>query len=154
MKNNVMLVFIDIFIWVPFGILVGYKSTQLPKGILKYDIFPTNEKTQKRLQKYLKIRKWKDKLPEAGATFDGGVSKKQLSMKTKEGVHAFIIETRRAELVHIVAPLICPVYYLYNPWWLATFMFGVCIILNLPFALIQRFNRARCLKILDSNNKR
>lgn len=149
MRSLSFLVLLDIFIWVPFGILIGYISTQLPLSFLKHNMFPTNTKTDIRLQKYLRIKSWKDKLPEAGATFDGGVSKKQLSMKTKEGVERFIYETRRAEFVHIFAPVICFVYFFFNPAWLAILMFGICIILNAPFALIQRYNRTRCLRILE-----
>ena len=153
MRSLSFLVLLDIFIWVPFGILIGYISTQLPLSFLKRDMYPTNPKTDTRLQKYLKIKSWKDKLPEAGATFDGGVSKKQLSMQSVEGVERFIYETRRAEFVHIYAPVICFLYFFFNPLWLALLMFAICILLNLPFTLIQRYNRARCLRILSKLGK-
>ncbi len=148
MKSLSFLVLIDIFVWVRFGMLIGCISTKLPKSFLQRNMYPTNGKTIIRLEKFLKIKSWKDKLPEAGATFDGGVSKKHLTMKTKEGIEAFIIETRRAEFVHVYAPVICFVYFIYNPWWLAVLMLGICVLLNLPFQLIQRYNRARCLRIL------
>src|SRR5688500_17267505 len=59
----------------------------------------------------LRVRHWKDRLPEAGALFPGGLSKRHLS----GGVERFAQETRRAERAHWWALAAVPVFSLWNP---------------------------------------
>ena len=55
-----------------------------------------------RYRRWLRINRWKDRLPEAGALFAGGVSKRQLPSYDVAGLELFVRETRRAELGPLV----------------------------------------------------
>lgn len=98
--------------------------------------------------KKLKIKKWKDKLPQYVAK--NGFSKKNLQSLTKlspEYIERFILETCRAEWNHFI----CCMYFLVS-FILNSFPYGVIfslipIIANVPFIFIQRYNRIRLLKL-------
>ena len=61
------------------------------------------------------IHRWKDRLPEAGALFAGGVSKRELPGRDADGLRTFVRETRRAELTHWWAMACSPLFLLWNP---------------------------------------
>lgn len=96
----------------------------------------------------LRINRWKDAVPEAGALFAGGVSKRQLPALDKSGLELFVRETRRAELGHWWALLAGPVFVLWNPPAIAAVLIGYGIAINLPFIAIQRYNRFRTEPLL------
>ena len=96
-------------------------------------------------ERVLRIRRWKDRLPEAGALFAGGVSKRHVRRST---VDRFVVETRRAELGHWLAMLGGPVSMLWNPPVGDVAMVAYGVLVNAPFVLVQRYNRARALRVI------
>ena len=99
----------------------------------------------------LRIKRWKDRVPEAGALFAGGVSKRRLRTRTTQGLRRFATETRRAELGHWLAAAAGPFFALWNPWWAAVIIVGYGLAANLPFIAIQRYDRAR--RCVSSNGR-
>ena len=96
----------------------------------------------------LKIKKWKDKLPQYVAK--NGFSKKQmknLSELEPTYIKEFISETCRGEWDH----LMCCAYVLFsfwiNPLYYAILFSCIVIFCNLPFIAIQRYNRLRLLRL-------
>lgn len=96
----------------------------------------------------LRIHGWKDRLPEAGALFQGGVSKRELPSYDTAGLELFVRETRRAELGHWWAMACSPVFVLWNPPLPSTLLVAYGVGVNLPFIAIQRYNRSRTQAII------
>lgn len=97
----------------------------------------------------LAIHRWKDRLPEAGALFPGGMSKRALPGRDAVGLRLFVRETRRAELAHWWAMACGPAFVLWNPPSASVLLVAYGVLVNLPFVLIQRYNRLRCRRVLD-----
>ena len=98
--------------------------------------------------KFLKIKKWKDCLPQY--TSKNGFSKKHINFNKNTDlsyINEFITETCRAEWNHLA----CCFYFLFafmvNSLKNAIIFSFIPILANLPFLLIQRYNRARLLKV-------
>ena len=99
--------------------------------------------------KKLKIKKWKDKLPQYVAK--NGFSKKNLRSLTKlspEYIERFILETCIAEWNHVM----CCMYFIVSFIINSSFYYGIIfslipIVANVPFVFIQRYNRIRLLKL-------
>ncbi len=91
----------------------------------------------------LHIHRWKDRVPEAGALFQGGVSKRQLPSYDRDGLELFVRETRRAELGHWWAMACSPAFLLWNPPLPSILLLTYGVGINLPFIAIQRYNRFR-----------
>jgi glycosyl-4,4'-diaponeurosporenoate acyltransferase len=97
----------------------------------------------------LQIHRWKDKVPEAGDLFRGGVSKRHLPTYDVAGLQLFARETRRAELAHWWAMACGPVFVLWNPPLAAGLLVGYGVIANLPVIAIQRYNRFRIQSLTE-----
>ena len=90
-----------------------------------------------------------DRLPEAGDLFDGGISKRQLPAHDPAGLEVFVRETRRAELAHWWAMACGPLFVLWNPPLASALLVGYGVLVNLPFIVIQRYNRARIRSVAE-----
>ena len=89
----------------------------------------------------LKINLWKDHLPQHIGK--GGFSKEHFTDVSLEYLDQFILETCRGEWMHLSNCLCAVVIFLINPL-LQGLLFAFVILLgNLPFAVIQRYNRFR-----------
>lgn len=102
----------------------------------------------------LRIKRWKDRVPEAGALFPGGISKRHLPDVAAGGLERFVVETRRAELGHWLAMAPAPLFAIWNPPLGVALMVAYGVGINLPFIAIQRYNRIRVLRVLRSRGAR
>jgi glycosyl-4,4'-diaponeurosporenoate acyltransferase len=100
------------------------------------------------------IRGWKDRVPEAGAFFAGGRSKRRLEGRTTADLERFSMETRRAERAHWLALAGAPLFVLVNPPIGVALMLAYGLGSNLPFIAIQRYNRARTTRVLERRGRR
>lgn len=59
-----------------------------------------------------------------------------------------MIETQRAELTHwfLIPPAF--LFFLWNPAWAGWVMVIYALVVNLPFIMIQRYNRPRLERVL------
>jgi|LauGreDrversion4_2_1035121.scaffolds.fasta_scaffold189722_3 glycosyl-4,4'-diaponeurosporenoate acyltransferase len=133
--------------WLLWSLLVGYVGHRLPTRNLERDSWLTRPRpwgeSPASYERRLRIRQWKHWLPDAGATFAGGVRKASLVGRDPFTRRRLVQETRRAELVHLGL----------WPFWLVTALWlppsGVLLNLlfatafNLPCLWVQRFNRLR-----------
>ncbi|MCY9697072.1 glycosyl-4,4'-diaponeurosporenoate acyltransferase CrtO family protein [Paenibacillus alginolyticus] len=99
-------------------------------------------------ERYLLIRTWKDKPPDGGGLFPGGFAKKKFAILDKAYVSKFIRETRRGEWTHFGSMLPAPLFFMWNEPLYGWMMMIYAIIANVPFILIQRYNRIRLQRIL------
>jgi glycosyl-4,4'-diaponeurosporenoate acyltransferase len=146
-------VLVDVLVWGALHAATGYAAHRLGESRLRRDgwlLRPRRFEAGGRwYRRRLRIHRWKDRVPEAGALFAGGISKRELPAYDVEGLQLFVRETRRAELGHWWALFCVPVFCLWNPPLasLLLVLYGVGI--NLPFIAIQRYNRFRILPLLD-----
>lgn len=99
-------------------------------------------------QRWLRVRAWKDRLPEAGGFFAGGTSKRRISSRSTADLARFRRETVRAERVHWMILASTPLHLL---WCRPSVMAGMVafgVLFNTPFIVIQRFNRGRLERLI------
>ena len=139
------------------GLIAGFVFAMFPQKILLKlkNVFSLKsfEKDGKFYSKYLKINTWKDKLPQFSEITKFGFSKASLNTVSSEYLEVFYIETMRAELTHWFLILISPIYLLFAAKTLPAFTIVGNIIGNVPFILIQRYNRGRVLHLLNHIKK-
>ena len=131
-----------------FGFAWGVRL--IPKSIYEKSTWFFNERAyEKRFYKLIKIERWKDKLPEMGKllNFEKKHLKKELDL---DYVNKFIQETYYAEFGHLCMAIFGFACILVNPSDYAL-MALICSIVNfivqIPFCLIQRYNRPRLLRL-------
>ena len=96
-----------------------------------------------------RISRWKKYLPDGGT-----YKKKHLQDFSPVGLEKFIIESKRAELSHILGfiPFLC--FILFTPWYTWPILFVYALLVNLPCWMAQRYNRPRVMRLLASIQKR
>lgn len=149
---------VDVVAWGVFHAGTGYAAHRLGERGLARDgwlLGPRRFEDGGRFyRRALRIHRWKDRLPEAGALFDGGVSKRELPARDASGLALFVRETRRAELAHWWAMACAPLFLLWNPPLAAALLVAYGVLVNLPFILIQRYNRFRTQPLLARLDRR
>jgi glycosyl-4,4'-diaponeurosporenoate acyltransferase len=147
----------DAVVWAAWSAVVGYAAHRLPADRLATDGPLTRLRAVERdgrIYERLRIRRWKDRLPELGDAFPGGVSKRVLRSRTSADLRRLAAETRRAELVHWAIPAIVPVFVVWNPPALTAAMVAYAVVANLPCLVVQRYNRGRLLRVLAGRERR
>lgn len=145
-------VVVDIVAWGLIHAGSGYLVHRLPVAWLSVDRWLFAERRFERggglYTKGMRINRWKDRVPEAGALFAGGVSKRTVTRGGDGGLERFVVETRRAELGHWLAAAPGPLFALWNPPAVVPVMIAYGLVVNLPFVAIQRYNRIRVSRVL------
>ncbi len=145
--HNVVIALVDAAVWAVWSGVCGYVAHRVPSALLAHDgpllrLRPF-ERDGRFYERVLRIKRWKDVLPEAGDLFRGGFSKRRVVHHNRGYLERFVVETRRAELAHWPILALGPVFFAWNPWWLGLVMVGYGIAADLPCILVQRYNRAR-----------
>ncbi len=136
---------VDAAVWASWGTAVGYAAARMSDDRFVRDNVVTvirHWERGGRTWERLGVRRWKGRLPEMGELF-GGRSKRHLAGRDRRSLEQLAIETRRAEMVHWLAPLPLALMPLWNPPWLTAVMVGYAIAANAPCVIVQRYNRAR-----------
>lgn len=106
-------------------------------------------------QKLFKVKLWKDKVPEGSQFFTNTYNKRELKDNSPETIDAFLVEVNRAEITHWGILFTLPIVLLLNPRWTYKVHTIYALAANLPFIVIQRYNRPRFEAIQKKyNNKK
>ena len=145
------MVVLDVAVWGVWSAAVGYWAHRRPVSAFAADSWLYRLRAFERdgrIYERFGIKRWKDRLPEAGALFAGGISKRSVRTRDRGVLERFVVETRRAEWTHWTIMLVTPVFLVWNWWWVGLLMLAYALAANLPCLLVQRYNRARLTRLL------
>lgn len=133
------------------GILANVVGNALPRRWFHADRFPYKLyawEQEGKIYEKIHIRAWKDKLPDMSKVVHNMYRKEVEPRPNAENLERLIQESCVAEIVHYVLTILsfAVVFIWRGVWgWIAWFL---CILGNIPFSIIQRFNRPRLQKTL------
>ena len=93
-------------------------------------------------------------MPDMSRVMKDMVPKRVGLCPTSHDVWVLVRETCVAEIVHVVLCLLAPVIYLFWHNGMGIFLSAVVIICNIPFILIQRYNRPTLVALAQRLEKR
>ncbi|MET1249004.1 glycosyl-4,4'-diaponeurosporenoate acyltransferase [Sporolactobacillus sp. STCC-11] len=142
----------NILVFVIISIINTVISIKLPIAIFHHDswLFKVRawEKDGYFYQHWFSVKRWKNSLPELSDFLSFLFSKKQMKQYSTEYLCRFALETCRAELVHWCIIISSLLFTKWNHTGISLFIFGFAVLCNLPYIIIQRYNRPRILSIL------
>jgi glycosyl-4,4'-diaponeurosporenoate acyltransferase len=145
-------VLFTIAFWPTWIYLCGFTAHRLPAQFVARDSWLTRPRAWERNGRWyadhLHIRRWKDRVPEAGAAFAGGFAKRTTNNGDIDTLRVFIAETRRAEYAHWAMGSGWIVTSLWSPWYAVVLNVLFGLVWALPFVAIQRYNRPRLVRAL------
>lgn len=140
------------------GLLSFFIGRILPKDWFSYDQFPYRTfpfEKEGKCYEALYIRKWKDLVPDMSKIFPKLIPSKKLSISPdEEQLKLMLQETCIAEWIHAMLGIlgfVCVRLWSGIGGWSMAFIF---IIGNIPFCLIQRYNRPKLAKLLSKLRNR
>lgn len=105
------------------------------------------EKNGETWQIWLGVKRWKDYLPEGSSIRQNVYNKRHLQNTQAQTIKKFILETKRAEQMHWFTMLPAPLFFIWNPPWAGWLIILYALLSNVPFIIIQRYNRPRLQRI-------
>lgn len=146
--------FIDLCIKVIiYGFLAGCLFALLPRKLLRKCVVKEFkfENNGKFYEKFFHILKWKDHLPQFSNITKIGFKKDSIKSISVDYLETFYIETIRAELTHFFLIIFAPFYFTVNEYTAGFKIFAVLsnIFGNIPFIMVQRYNRPRIQALLQ-----
>ena len=139
------------------GIIGFWIGRIIPKHRINAESFPFApfwfEKNGK-IYERIKIHKWQSKLPDMSRIVPKFMPQKNLKGNYKERLPVMIEETCIAELIHYLLCFMAT--YCVKLWpgmggfWMS---FIYIILFNLPYILIQRYNRPRLMRIMKKTRR-
>ena len=138
------------------GIASFFLGRLLPKSWFRADCFPYRcYDFEKQLYQKLRVREWQDKVPDMSRILPMFMPPKRLTKGYQQRLPLMIQETCVAEFIHgtlILAGFACLKIW---PGIGGEIMTTAYILLgNLPFIIIQRYNRPRLSRLLVKQEER
>ena len=149
--SNLWSVFISVFIFPAWGFFTGWwyrrKSLVDLRTEHRWSRLRSFETGGDFYDDRLRIRRWKDRVPETGGWF--GVSKRQLPGWSTDDLERFALECHRGELTHWAILFAIPFFAIWSSGWALALVIGVGLAASVPFIAICRYNRLRVLAIVE-----
>ena len=105
----------------------------------------------------LKVRNWKDKIPETGKALAGFGKDKVLDMNDNRYIYKFMEETVYAEVMHVISAVLSIFVILINLklWYIVGLPMAIVnfVIQILP-VIVQRYNRPKLALLYERNEKK
>lgn len=132
------------------GIAAHYIGEAIPASWFHYERFPYRTQgweREGRIYDRLQIRKWKDRMPDMSRVMADMVPKQLGKCPKSSDAWRLVQETCRAEIVHWGLCLCAPVIYFFWWNWIGVCLSCLTVLCNLPFVLIQRYNRPALVRL-------
>lgn len=145
-----MIILINVLLWLIIHLLGAYIPSKFNAAFIQKFLWLDSVKQwEMNIYEKLKIKSWKEKLPDGGDWTKGGIKKKHINIRSKEGRERFLLETKRAELSHWLQILPAPIFFTFNEPLAGVIMIIYAFSFNTPFIMIQRYNRYRLNRCLS-----
>lgn len=139
------------------GILAHYVGESLPRGLFSEYKFPYRAFKWEKDGKFyncLRMKKWKNHLPDMSRIMRDMLPKRITFDATSDNIDALIKETCVAECVHYWLCIFSVGIYLIWKNYVGVILALVFIACNIPFMMIQRYNRPHLIKLRNKLLKR
>ena len=145
----------NIFLFILLSIANTFLSLKFPKSILDYQNWIYKDKKWEDggevYQRVLKVRNWKNQLPELSDFLKPIFSRKHIASFDEKHIQKYLLESCRAELTHWGIILSSLLFGIWSSFLQTFFMIFLALGLNLPYVIIQRYNRPRIIRFLENS---
>lgn len=148
----------NVLIFVLLSVVNTILSLQVPSAFLDFRNWLFKERAWEDggsiYQRVFKVKRWKDKSPELSDFIATIFPRKRIPSFDKEYLHKYLLESCRAELTHWGIILSSFLFALWCSLPQTAAIILIALALNLPFVIIQRYNRPRIITFLASKGRK
>lgn len=146
---------VNLIIFLIFSLVVSFVAEKLPAGLYSYHnwLYKVRkwEKNGAFYEKIFIVKKWKCRLPEISDFVKSRFAKKHLKNNSRDYLYRFVTESCKAEFTHWIIILSSLLFFFWNDAVSALLVVFIAVLLNLPYIIIQRYNRPRLLRLLKKS---
>lgn len=151
MYFNIIMTVSNIIFWITLHFFMGYVVNKY-SGFIDFDRgFYTVDEREIKFYNKIKIKRWKDKLPQFNFYFD----KSHLRSKNIKYIDLFISDTKISGISHFLVGCfgfksLLFIYFVSDPMKYIKLFIIIAIVMffvQIPFIMIQRYNRFRLIKL-------
>lgn len=139
-------------IFVVLSVIITFLSVLSPKYYYNYKMWLYRERKWehggKLYENKLKVKKWKSRLPELADFLKFIFPKKFIKEFSIDYMSKYLMESCRAELTHWCIIFSTVVFLIFESTETFIYMFLIAFAANIPYIIIQRYNRPRILDIM------
>lgn len=143
---------VDFGMFMIFSVVITFLSNKVPEKLYYYKKWIYKEREWERGGKFYQdkfnVRRWKKYIPELADFIKSVFPKKYIKGYDEEHISKYLTESCKAELTHWAIILSSLLFLLWKDFWPAMRMLVIAILLNLPFIIIQRYNRPRLIELM------
>lgn len=154
---HLWIVFVNIAAWTFFHLFISLVCLNISRDFFfrNHPLFGIYgwEKEGKIWDNLFRVKAWKGRLIDGSSVLGKGYTKKKLHGTTPDDLRIFAAETKRAEFTHWLCIWPAPLFFLWNPQWAGWIMVLYALLFNLPFIIVQRYNRGRINRLLIIANR-
>jgi glycosyl-4,4'-diaponeurosporenoate acyltransferase len=145
---------VNLLTFILFSLAMTIICEKIPKKLYHYKKWLFRERNWEqggRIYEIFGVKKWKSKLPDISDFMKWRFNKKHLAESSSNYLSVFLTESCKSEFTHWMIIISTLFFELWNDWVTTLFMFVIACFLNLPYIIIQRYNRPRLIKLLRRN---
>lgn len=134
------------------GMITLYAGIPVPRRIINYRAFPFRAygfEREGRIYTAVGVHRWKDSLPDASKSVKAMMRKKVNMKMDAQALERLIRETCVAEFVHWLLIALTPLYSCTIPLAYGVLFSLIYALCNLPFIIVQRYNRPRLIRAMQ-----
>ncbi|SHH87732.1 UDP-N-acetylglucosamine:LPS N-acetylglucosamine transferase [Sporobacter termitidis DSM 10068] len=148
----------NVLVFILFSIVNTILSLKVPPKLLDYRRWLYKAKKWEAngtvYQRIFKVKRWKDALPELSDFIKTIFPRKRIAAFDKNHMQKYLLESCRAELTHWGIILSSFLFGIWNDFIKTALMVLLAIGLNLPYVIIQRYNRPRLIKFIAYSDEK
>jgi glycosyl-4,4'-diaponeurosporenoate acyltransferase len=148
---------VNLLIFILYSVGITYFSTKIPASAFTRNqwLFKVRkwERDGQIYQRLLNVKRWKGSLPELSDFIKSVFPKKQIKEYSQKYFQAYFAESCRSELTHWCIILSTFLFLFWCDFKTYALIALIAVILNLPYVIIQRYNRPRIMKIIVSEKR-
>lgn len=147
--NEWLMLAIDIVAWFIVQVGLGLVVFNFPPRWYDYrrPCFHVSTR-EEAFYRSIRLHRWKKYLPEYPGIGRHRFAKRHLDETKPDYLRRFITSTCRVEMVHVIVMLPLPFFIIWNSPFMFSLNIIYCVAMNVPFWMIQRFNRPRLVRLL------
>lgn len=146
----------DLIIFLLFSLILTLLAERLPIRFYNYKRWLYRERKWENggriYDKIFFVKKWKSFVPDISDFLKWRFSKKHIQSVEKNYLERFLMESCKSELTHWLIICSSLLFFIWGGLFAFLKILLIAVILNLPYIMIQRYNRPRLLRMLRKNS--
>lgn len=147
---------VSLLVFILISLAMTVVCARLPDKMYYYEKWMFRERTWEDsgriYETYFGVKKWKTKLPDISDFMKWRFNKKHLADCNKDYIRVFLIESCKSEFTHWMIIFSTLFFIFWSDLPTTILMFLLASALNLPYIIIQRYNRPRLVRLLRKNS--